>query len=100
MTTRSHHAQQRAGTRALAPTERSGRRSVSGKKPGTFNNDGIEGLAKDKPVVYKIEDAEGNNIYTGSAKKGRVEERLKEHLPGAKDAIPGGKRVVITQKSS
>ncbi len=73
---------------------------MSGKKSGKFNKDGIEGLAKDKPVVYKIENSKGNNIYTGSAKKGRVEERLKEHLPGGKDPISGGKRVVIEQKSS
>ena len=73
---------------------------MTGKKSGKFTPEGIEGLAKDKPVVYKIEDAKGTNIYTGSAKKGRVEERLKEHLPGGKDSIPGGKSVVISQKGS
>jgi hypothetical protein len=31
---------------------------------------------------------------------GRVGERLKEHLPGAKDAIRGGEKVSIQQKSS
>ena len=73
---------------------------MGGKKSSKFDPDGIEGLSKDKPVVYKIEDVKGANIYTGSAKKGRVEDRLKEHLPGGKDPIPGGKRVVITQKPS
>ena len=73
---------------------------MGGKKSSEFNPDGIESLSKDKPVVYKIENAKGANIYTGSAKKGRVEDRLKEHLPGGKDPIPGGKRVVITQKPS
>lgn len=73
---------------------------MSGKKSGQFTKEGIEDLAKDKPVVYKILNSEGSNIYTGSAKKGRVEERLKEHLPGGKDSIPGGQRVVIEQKSS
>ena len=73
---------------------------MSGKKSSKFTPEGIESLSKDKPVVYKIEDAKGANVYTGSAKKGRVEERLKEHLPGGKDPIPGGKKVVITQKPS
>ena len=73
---------------------------MPGKKSGKFNNSGIEGLAKDKPVVYKIENSKGKNIYTGVAKRGRVEERLKEHLPGAIDPIRGGAKVKIQQKSS
>ena len=73
---------------------------MGGKKSSKFTPEGIESLSKDKPVVYRIEDAKGTNVYTGSAKKGRVEERLKEHLPGGKDPIPGGKKVVITQKPS
>lgn len=71
-----------------------------GKKTGSFDKSGIEGLAKDKPVVYQIENAKGQNIYTGVAKRGRVEERLKEHLPGSKDSIRGGVKVKIQQKSS
>ena len=70
------------------------------KKSGVFTKDGIESLAKDKPVVYKIKDKKGGNLYTGVAKKGRVEERLKEHLPGGSDPIRGGKKVTISQKSS
>jgi len=73
---------------------------MPGKKSGKFDNRGIEGLAKNKPVVYKIENSKGDNIYTGVAKRGRVGERLKEHLPGAKDAIRGGAKVKIQQKSS
>ena len=73
---------------------------MAGKKSGSFDKDGIEGLAKDKPVVYHIEDVKGKNIYTGVAKRGRVEERLKEHLPGGKDPIRGGAKVKIQQKSS
>ena len=73
---------------------------VAGKKSGSFDKSGIEGLAKNKPVVYKIENAKGKNIYTGVAKRGRVEERLKEHLPGNKDAIRGGVKVIIQQKQS
>ncbi len=70
------------------------------KKSGTFTKEGIESLAKDKPVVYKIKDDKGEVLYTGVAKKGRVETRLKEHLPGGLDPIRGGKKVTITQKRS
>lgn len=70
------------------------------KKSGNFTKDGIELLAKDRPVVYKIENGKGDNLYTGVAKKGRVEARLKEHLPGSVDPVRGGKKVAITQHSS
>ncbi len=73
---------------------------MAGKKSGRFDKNGIESLAKDKPVVYTIEDGKGNNLYTGVAKRGRVEDRLKEHLPGASDPIRGGAKVKIQQKSS
>ncbi len=73
---------------------------IAGKKTSGFNSDGIESLAKDKPVVYKIENNNGVNIYTGVAQRGRVEARLKEHLPGGKDAIRGGAKVRILQKST
>ena len=73
---------------------------MAGKKSGSFNNDGIEGLAKDKPVVYDIQDKNGKTLYTGVAERGRVEDRLKEHLPGGSDPIRGGNKVKIQQKSS
>ena len=70
------------------------------RKSGNFNKEGIESLAKNKPVVYKNENSRGKNIYTGIAKRGRVEERLKEHLPGRADPVRGGVKVKITQKDS
>ena len=70
------------------------------KKSGSFDEKGIEGLAKDKPVVYDIEDKNGKTLYTGVAKRGRVEDRLKEHLPGGPDPVRGGAKVKIKQKSS
>ncbi len=73
---------------------------MAGKKSGSFDKKGIESLAKDKPIVYTIEDSKGDPLYTGVAKKGRVEERLKEHLPGAVDPVRGGVKVKIQQKSS
>ena len=45
---------------------------MTGKKSGKFGKKGIEGLAKDKPVVYKIENDKGKPLYTGVAKKGIV----------------------------
>lgn len=71
-----------------------------GKKSSGFTKDGIGSLAKDKPVVYEILSKNNKNIYTGSAKRGRVEERLKEHLPGGSDPVRGGAKVKIQQKSS
>jgi len=73
---------------------------MAGKKSGGFNKDGIERLAGNKPVVYDIQNKSGKTLYTGSAKKGRVEQRLKEHLPGGPDPIRGGAKVKISQKSS
>jgi len=67
-------------------------------KTVTFNQKGIERLPDDKPVVYKILSDGGKNNYTGVAQRGRVQERLQEHLPGGKDYVPGVK-VQIDQMS-
>ena len=69
------------------------------RKTVPFNKQGIEQLPNDKPVVYKILTQADKNNYTGVAQRGRVQERLKEHLPGAKDYVPGSK-VQIEQMSS
>lgn len=73
---------------------------MPGKKSGRFDEKGIADLAKDKPVVYSIEDKNGNPLYVGVAKRGRVGERLTEHLPGGSDPIHGGAKVKIQQKPS
>lgn len=73
---------------------------MAGKKCATFSIKGIEGLATDKPVVYTILNKEGRNVFTGVAKKGHIDEKIKEHLPGGLDVIYGGARVKIKQKSS
>lgn len=62
-----------------------------GKKTIKFNKKGIEKLPNDKPVVYKITSDKGKNNYTGIAKKGRVRERIEEHLSSGVDPIPGVK---------
>ena len=73
---------------------------MSGRKSGKFDKEGIEALAKNKPVVYRIQDQAGNDQYVGIAKRGRVETRLKEHLPGGRDPVREGVKVRILQKSS
>ena len=73
---------------------------MAGKKKASFSKTGIEALAQDKPVVYKIRNRNGTITYAGVAKKGRVADRLKEHLPGGPDPIPGAASVEIRQMSS
>jgi len=63
------------------------------------NETNINKLPNDKPVVYKIKTEGGTVNYVGVAKKGRVQERIEEHLPGGKDPVPGAK-VQIEQVSS
>lgn len=63
---------------------------MGAKKTVRFNEEGIKKLPDDKPVVYKILTEINNNNYTGIAKRGRVQERISEHLgdiPGAKVQI-------------
>jgi hypothetical protein len=70
------------------------------RKTSEFTSEGIESLAQNKPVVYEIFNKNQDNVYTGSAKRGRVAGRIKEHLPGGPDPIPGGVIVKIQQKKS
>jgi hypothetical protein len=74
--------------------------NVMGKKTVRMNTPRIESLPNDRPVVYKLKSRDGENIYTGVAGKGNVHDRLKDHLPGHKDAIPGAFKVQIDQQSS
>lgn len=69
------------------------------RKTTGFNKSGISKLPNDKPVVYKILTESSKNNYTGIAKRGRVQERLREHLSDGKDPIPG-RKVQIEQMSS
>ena len=63
------------------------------------NKTSISKLPNDKPVMYKIKTDGGTVNYVGVAKKGRVQERIEEHLPGGKDYVPGAK-IQIEQVSS
>jgi len=66
-----------------------------GTKKVKYNKTGIEQLPDDKPVLYRIESAGGNPNYVGTAKRGRVRERIAEHI----GEIPGT-TVRIEQLSS
>lgn len=51
---------------------------------------GVQKLPDDKPVLYRIETEGGRENYVGIAQRGRVKERIAEHLgeiPGAKVSI-------------
>lgn len=65
------------------------------RKTVSFNRSGVKKLPDNKPVVYKIKTSGEKVNYIGSAEKGRVRERLGEHLKN--DTVPGSK-VVIEQK--
>ena len=67
------------------------------KKTVKFNRSGISELPNDKPVVYRIKTASGNTNYAGIAKRGRVRERLSEHLNVSNIS---GAKVQIEQKPS
>ena len=60
-----------------------------------YNKSGIENLPNDKPVLYRIKTEGGNDNYIGIAQRGRVRERIAEHL----GEIPGS-NVIIEQFSS
>ena len=67
------------------------------KKTVNYNQSGTSKLPQDKPVVYRIKTNAGQMNYVGIAKKGRVQERIQEHLTAGD--IPGAK-VEIEQKPS
>jgi len=54
-----------------------------------FNKTGVAKLPNDKPAVYKIQTPTGKTNYIGIAKRGRVQDRIQEHLDKGK--IPGAK---------
>lgn len=62
-----------------------------------FNKTGAGKLPNDKPAVYKIQTEMGKTTYVGTAKRGRLQDRIQEHLDKGK--ITGAK-VHIEQVSS
>jgi len=77
------------------------RKKTMGTKTVKYNKQGIEKLPDDKPVLYRIETESGRMNYVGVAQRGRVRERLSEHLgqiPGAKIKIEQFSSISEAQK--
>jgi len=62
-----------------------------------FTKENIKNVPKEKSIVYKIKDREGENLYTGIAGRGRVQDRLLEHKELKREQIPGGTRFQFAQ---
>jgi hypothetical protein len=60
-----------------------------------YSKAGIQNLPNNKPALYRIETETGKLNYAGIAKRGRVQQRILEHL----GEIPGA-NVKIEQFSS
>ncbi len=72
-----------------------------GTKKTKFNKTGIENLPNNKPAVYKIMTGAGKVNYAGVAQRGRVQERITEHLgeiPGATVQIQQTNRIAEARK--
>jgi len=56
------------------------RREQMATKKVDYNKSGIEKLPDDKPTLYRIQTEGGKENYVGVAQRGRVRERITEHL--------------------
>lgn len=73
-----------------------------GTKKVNYNKKGIKNLPNDKPVLYRIQTDSGKPNYIGTAKKGRLQERIAEHLgeiPGATVRIEQFNSIKDAQKT-
>ncbi len=69
------------------------------KKTVPLTKAGVKKSPDTKAGVYEIKNKEGKSEYVGMAKAGRLQDRVKEHLPSSpKDPIKGGKTVETKQK--
>lgn len=62
-----------------------------------FTKANISNVPNDRAIIYKIKNAAGDNLYTGIAGRGRVQDRLTEHKELKHEIIPGGTRFQIAQ---
>jgi len=72
-----------------------------GTKKVNYNKKGIKQLPNNKSVLYKIETNTGKQNYVGIAKRGRVRERIEEHLgnlPGSTVRIEQFKNISDARK--
>ncbi len=69
------------------------------RKTVSFTKSGVAKLPEGKSVLYRLQTESGKTNYAGVAKRGRVQERIGEHLPGGRDYVPGA-RVQVEQMKS
>ena len=62
-----------------------------------FNKTNIKKISQNKPVVYRLQNSSGKELYDGIAKRGRAQERLLEHLTIKREKIPKATRIKIAQ---
>jgi len=62
-----------------------------------FNKTNIKQLPESKPIIYEFKNNTNEDLYVGIAKRGRVQERLNEHLNKPGEKIPGVTKVKIAQ---
>lgn len=62
-----------------------------------FTKENIQQVPKDKAIIYKIKNINNDNLYTGIAGRGRVQDRLMEHKTLKRELIPGGTRFQFAQ---
>ena len=65
-----------------------------------FNKTNIKNIPEEKPILYRFQNNPGDELYVGVTKKGRVQERLQEHLTLKKEKIPEAAKVKFAQFSS
>jgi len=69
------------------------------KKTIPLTKTGVKKIPNNKAGVYDIKNKDGKSEYVGMAKAGRLQDRVKEHLPSSsKDPIKAGKSVAIKQE--
>lgn len=62
-----------------------------------FTKENIQQVPKDKAIIYKIKNINSDNLYTGIAGRGRVQDRLMEHKTLKRELVPGGTRFQFAQ---
>jgi len=65
-----------------------------------FNKTTLNNIPEEKPILYRLLNNSGDELYDGIAKKSRVRERLLEHLSLKKEKIPGATKIKFMQFSS
>ncbi|MEA1929854.1 MAG: GIY-YIG nuclease family protein [Patescibacteria group bacterium] len=66
-------------------------------RPQKFDKTNVAKVPKNKTIVYELTNNAGENLYTGVAGRGNVQQRLTNHLQFKKDHIPGGTKFKVAQ---